>query len=189
MSSDSATQNMSTNSATADEIHDAFVKNVNSLKERQFRFVMANSSQTHVMNPGYAAPELYVPLSPRLWMIEYKQAGGSHTTSGYKPSRLQGLMEMSANDPSLNPIVEYINNSDDPHIIWELEKIFKFSQGGDWIEWDRFLFSVTGSLFNTRVTNGSWSKWAAKHTKSWSDSYEDPPIESVVERPIVTIAQ
>jgi hypothetical protein len=173
MSSAVATQNMST--ITKEEMHDDFLKNVNSLKDRQFRFVMANSSKTHLPNPDYAAPELFVPPTPAGWMTEYKQAGGNHSTCGSSPSRLQGLMEMTSKDLHLDPIVEYINNSDNPYIIWDLEKIYKSSDDTDWVEWNCFLFSVSGSLFCSRVTNGSWNKWAAAHPKSWSHHYTEPP--------------
>jgi hypothetical protein len=179
MSSDVATQNMST--TTKEEMHDAFLKNVTSLKDRQFRFVMVNSSRTHLPNPDYAAPELFVPPTPAGWMTEYKQAGGNHSTCGSSPSRLQGLMEMTSKDLHLDPIVEYINNSDNPYIIWDLEKIYKSSDDTDWAEWNCFLFSVSGSLFAHRVTNGSWSKWAGAHPKSWSKPYTEPVIKATTE--------
>jgi hypothetical protein len=176
MSSDVATQNMTT--TTKEEMHDAFLKNVHSLKDLQFRFVMANSSKTHLPNPDYAAPELFVTSTPRDWMNEYKRTGGTHTTCGTNHSRLQVLMDFSGKATQVDPIMEYINNSDDPHIIWEVEKIYKSSDDADWAEWNCFLFSVSGSLFAPRVTNGSWSKWAAAHPKSWSQSYTEPVVKS-----------
>ena len=167
-----ATQNMST--STNQKMHDVLLENVNSLKDVQFRFIMTKS-YTYKRHPDYTASKFFTKSTPKDWQNE--NTGGAGTCSyGYNPSNNQMLIDFTRDTTQLDLIRKYINNSDDPHIIWELEKIYKSSNDTECAEWNCYVFSITAGWLHGRVTNG-WDKWLAIHGGSWTSPYTEPPTE------------
>jgi hypothetical protein len=93
------------------------------------------------------------------------------------------LIDFTRDTTQLDLIRKYINNSDDPHIIWELEKIYKSSNDTECAEWNCYVFKITAGWLHGRVTNGSWNKWLATHSESWTNPYTEPPTKPPTEPP------
>ena len=176
MSSAVATQNMST--STKQEMHNAFIENVNSLKDAQFRFIMTKSYNAH---PDYTASKFFIKSTPKDWQNENKGGGGT-CSYGHNPSNNQMLINFTRDATQLDLIVKYINNSDDPNIIWELEKIYKSSDDTDWTEWNGYVFSVTATWLYTHTieTNRGFNKWLATHSQCWTNPYTEPSVKIFV---------
>jgi hypothetical protein len=156
-------------------MHDALLENVNSLKEIQFRFIMTNS-YTYKRHPDYTASKFFTKLTPKDWQNENTGSAGT-CSYGYNPSNNQLLINFTRDATQMDLILKYINNSDDPHIIWKLEKFYKSSNDTDCVEWNCYVFGITAGWLHDRVTNGSWNKWLATHSVCWTNPYTEPPTE------------
>jgi hypothetical protein len=162
-------------------MHDVLLENVNSLKDIQFRFIMTNS-YTYKRHPDYTASKFFTKSTPKDWQNENTGSAGT-CSYGYNPSNNQMLINFTRDTTQLELIRKYINNSDDPHIIWKLEKFYKSSNDTECVEWNCYVFGITAGWLHDRVTNGSWNKWLATHSVCWTNPYTEPPTEPPTKPP------
>lgn len=114
--------------------------------------VILEKSQNHLL-----APELRLS-TPAKWLI--KHISGSN--------EVRDLMWLIDSHEDYWYLLNYVIHSNDPFVIWEIEKEFKSSS-----EWGPFIFSLVASCFASRLQGvAKWDTWAADHTIAWMDMYK-----------------
>jgi len=144
------------------------IKNCEILKETQLEFINLNLKNNNI----FKAPELLE--HPKNWILEYKENGGTENTPAYQSSRLQQLLELTANDSNLQNIIEIINSSKNPNIIWTIEQYYKTTNDSYFDRWNPFIFSISLSIICSKINNNACNEWINSHTSGWMLPYKNP---------------